>query len=131
MSVGSSVMGGNLGNNEDLLKISGAFTESLLLQILKESSGKQDVELVGYKFAGGSAKGDGYLSVVNRLILEGITTDGAHISKAIIVKSLPDNLGRRKTFRSEDFFRNEAAFYNEVRNPNFCKNIYINMSTCA
>lgn len=32
----------------------------------------------------------------------------------MIVKSMPTNLSRRKTFRSEDFFRNECHFYDVV-----------------
>lgn len=32
----------------------------------------------------------------------------------LIIKSLPSNIGRRKSFRSTDFFRNEIAFYEHV-----------------
>lgn len=32
----------------------------------------------------------------------------------IVIKSMPKNVGRRKTFRSSDFFRNEVNFYNTV-----------------
>lgn len=31
-----------------------------------------------------------------------------------VVKSMPRNIGRLKTFRSSDFFRNECNFYKEV-----------------
>ncbi|XP_025162063.1 uncharacterized protein LOC105183226 isoform X2 [Harpegnathos saltator] len=32
----------------------------------------------------------------------------------IVVKSIPQNVGRRKTFRSSDFFSNEIVFYTQV-----------------
>lgn len=32
----------------------------------------------------------------------------------VIIKVLPSNLGRRKTFRSLDFFENEIIFYHKV-----------------
>lgn len=31
-----------------------------------------------------------------------------------VIKSIPKNVGRRKTFRSDDFFRNEINFYKHV-----------------
>lgn len=31
-----------------------------------------------------------------------------------VIKSIPKNVGRRKTFRSDDFFRNEINFYEHV-----------------
>ena len=36
------------------------------------------------------------------------------ITVQLVFKSMPQNVGRRKTFRSSDFFRNEANFYNTV-----------------
>lgn len=32
----------------------------------------------------------------------------------LVIKIMPNNIGRRKTFRSFDFFRNELNFYNKV-----------------
>lgn len=32
----------------------------------------------------------------------------------LVIKSIPKNLARRLTFRSPDFFKNEANFYNIV-----------------
>lgn len=36
------------------------------------------------------------------------------IQLSMVVKSMPINIGRRKTFRSSDFFRNECNFYNKI-----------------
>lgn len=36
------------------------------------------------------------------------------ISVSLVIKSTPKNVGRRKTFRSADFFRNEVNFYNHI-----------------
>ena len=33
---------------------------------------------------------------------------------SMVVKSMPKNIGRRKTFRSTDFFRNETNFYQHI-----------------
>ena len=36
------------------------------------------------------------------------------ITVQLVIKSMPKNVGRRKTFRSSDFFRNEVNFYNNI-----------------
>lgn len=36
------------------------------------------------------------------------------ISVSLVIKAIPKNVGRRKTFRSSEFFRNEVNFYNYI-----------------
>lgn len=107
-------MGDEYPDESILQQISKEFDESLLIKILQETNHVDKVKELRYKLTNATARGESYLSTVNRIKIEGTTNDGKYISAAIIVKSLPKNLGRRKTFRSVEFFRNEANFYNEV-----------------
>lgn len=116
-------MAGGVGNSDVLLQISQEFTEDTLVSILKKSAVADDVELVRYEIIGGASRvGDSYLSTLNRLRVEGMVNKKPY-SLAVIVKGLPANIGRRKTFRSVEFFRNEAAFYNEARLINYFRYI--------
>jgi hypothetical protein len=108
-------MARDAGNRDALLQISPEFTEETLVSTLKKASMADDVQLVRYEVTGGSTRGgDSYLSTLNRLRVEGMVNKKPY-SLAVIIKGLPANIGRRKTFRSAEFFRNEAAFYNEAR----------------
>ncbi|XP_067003280.1 uncharacterized protein [Anabrus simplex] len=103
--------------NKDLLKqISPKLSEECLQRYLRMSSGVKDINLVKYDIGGSdTAKGDSYLSIVTRLKVEGLSlSDNKTHTLSLIVKGLPANIGRRKTFRSCEFFRNEVNFYNEV-----------------
>jgi len=104
-------------NRINLNEVSDKFTEELLTDILcKESNGKK-VQLTDWDFGEGFAKGDSYLSIVNKGKIYGII-DGdpqQHVQVNFVVKSIPKNIGRRKTFRSAEFFRNEIIFYTKVR----------------
>jgi hypothetical protein len=85
------------------------------MSILKKASGTENVRLVHYEVAGGSTRaGDSYFSSLSRLRVDGMANDKPY-SLTLIVKGLPANIGRRKTFRSAELFQNEALFYNEVR----------------
>ena len=107
-------MAGDVGNKELLSQISPKFTEETLLTVLKRASGSDDIKLAKYEMIGDSTRGgDSYLSSLFRMKIEGVLNKKLH-SVSIIIKGLPKNIGRRKTFRSTDFFRNEVAFYNEV-----------------
>lgn len=105
-----------MSQNKDLLmEVSDHFTEKNLRDILaKKNGGKsEDVRVLSWDFGAASAKGDSYLSTVSRICVKG-EIKGKSIEVKLVVKSLPKNLGRRKTFRSPDFFYNEITFYEEV-----------------
>ncbi|XP_055541041.1 uncharacterized protein LOC129727327 [Wyeomyia smithii] len=65
----------------------------------------------------GLGKGDCYLSEVYRMRVVDDTSrkdDDKPLEVKLVIKTIPKNVGRRKTFRSADFFRNEINFYNIV-----------------
>uniref|UniRef100_A0A336LPX7 CSON000643 protein n=1 Tax=Culicoides sonorensis TaxID=179676 RepID=A0A336LPX7_CULSO len=90
-----------------LSDISTKFNEKTLENIVAQYSG---TKCVGWRFMGGFKKGDSYLSQVFRLQIDGQRNDD-NFQINTIIKSIPQNIGRRKTFRSDDFFRNEINFY--------------------
>lgn len=95
--------------------VSKYFTEETLQNIVATLS-KEDsnyVEILSWDFGDANAKGDSYLSTVNRVTLKAKVKNQDKELK-IVVKSLPNNMGRRKTFRSAEFFNNEIVFYTEV-----------------
>ncbi|XP_059611132.1 uncharacterized protein LOC132258046 [Phlebotomus argentipes] len=75
-----------------------------------------DFQLKEYEFVDGfEKKGDSYLSEVYRLRLSGENSTSGEIKCLnFVVKGMPRNIGRRKTFRSADFFRNEIIFYEQI-----------------
>lgn len=52
--------------------------------------------------------------MVFRLQIDGERENSDKFQINTIIKSIPKNVGRRKTFRSDDFFRNEINFYEHV-----------------
>lgn len=100
-------------DHKQLRGISKLFTEATLVDILSKISGIKSVSVTGWKLDDASAKGDSYLSTVDRITVQGIIS-GKKTEIKIVVKSLPQNLGRRKTYRSTDFFFNEIKFYTKV-----------------
>lgn len=107
-------MAGDIHSRNTVLQISTRFTENTLMSILRKASGTENVQLVHCEVARGSIRaGDSYLSTLSRLKVDGMA-DNKPYSLALIVKGLPASIGCRKTFRSAEFFQNEAAFYNEV-----------------
>lgn len=94
-----------------LADISTEFTVETLDIIIKSIGGKRHES---WEFAGGFKKGDSYLSEVFRLIIVGVREDGSKCTAKVVIKAIPKNLGRRKTFRSADFFRNEINFYTKI-----------------
>ena len=108
-----------MGKDRDLLKgVSDYFTEETLREMVaKEKNLKPaEVEITSWDFGKASAKGEGYLSTVNKVGITGRRIgSGESLETKIVVKSLPKNIGRRKTFRSAEFFHNESIFYSEVR----------------
>lgn len=100
----------------DLSQLSDKFNENVLIDILSKGCDGKEVELLDWNFGEGFTKGDSYLSVVNKGKVSGITNEERqHVQVNFVVKSLPRNIGRRNTFRSVEFFRNEINFYTKAR----------------
>jgi hypothetical protein len=101
--------------------ISPKFTEKVLRDIVTTKSGLSDVQVKKIDMGAASKKGDSYLSDICRFTLEatGKNKKGQEetVSIPVIVKFLLKNLGRRKTYRSAEFFKNEAIFYEKVWAP--------------
>lgn len=96
--------------------VSPKFNEAVLNGIIKDYGGNK---CTSWRFADGQfGKGDSYLSEVFRIEVEDETSRQAEGDTALkvnlVVKCIPKNVARRKTFRSADFFRNEINFYNVV-----------------
>lgn len=103
-----------MAKDENLLSsVSDLFTEETLKDILRNVSGENDVQVLGWDFGEASNKGDGYLSVANRVRVTGVAGEKP-VEISLVVKSMPRNISRRKTLRSTDFFYNEITFYTEV-----------------
>ncbi|KAK2578156.1 hypothetical protein KPH14_001352 [Odynerus spinipes] len=100
-------------NQVELSTISSKFTEETLRNIFATVCNETDVKVSDWDFGTASAKGDSYLSVVNRVTVNGFAK-GKPVKVDLVIKSLPKTLGRRKTYRSTVFFRNEIAFYTKV-----------------
>ncbi|XP_034176256.1 uncharacterized protein LOC117602401 [Osmia lignaria lignaria] len=96
-----------------LKDVSSHFTEETLKNILCTVHNGTEVNVLSWNFGQASAKGDNYLSTVNKIKVNGIV-DGKEIQVSLVVKSLPQNIGRRNTYRSVDFFHNEIIFYTQV-----------------
>jgi len=104
-------------NRFNLSDVSDKFTEEVLAEVLCKIYDGKKVQLTDWDFGEGFAKGDSYLSTVNKGTVYGVI-DGSprqQVQVNFVVKSIPKNVGRRKTFRSKDFFRNEIIFYTKVR----------------
>ncbi|XP_050089389.1 uncharacterized protein LOC126573372 isoform X1 [Anopheles aquasalis] len=91
--------------------ISAKFTEATLDEIIQNSGGKR---CTSWKMSDTEfKKGDSYLSELYRIQLFDDSGDQP-VSVNAVVKTIPKNVGRRNTFRSADFFRNEYNFYTVV-----------------
>lgn len=104
--------------NELTNRISPYFTAEVIQNILKSKSNCTNIEIKSINYGKDSVKGDSYLSTLCRFVIEaeGVNERGTKksFSLPIIVKSIPKNVARRKTFRSNDFFENEIIFYEKV-----------------
>jgi len=103
-------------NRVDLSEISNKFTKQVLTDILCKVHNGKEILLTDWNFGEGFAKGDSYLSTVNKGKVYGITKDNLkqHVQVNFVVKSIPKNVGRKKTFRSAEFFCNEILFYTQA-----------------
>ncbi|EFA02417.1 uncharacterized protein LOC663797 [Tribolium castaneum] len=132
---------------QDLQKIiSPKFTQQVINDIIKKKSGLSDICVKKIELGASSKKGDSYLSNICRFTINatGKTQEGHQesISIPVIVKYLPKNIARRKTYRSTDFFENEIIFYekilsafqkfqNEAKTADKFDNIPLVLSTCC
>lgn len=96
--------------------ISAKFSEATLDEIIRNAGGTRHTS---YKFGPSGKKGDAYLSRVFRITIYGVKEaeegqDEKQLEISVIVKAMPDNLHRRRLFRSVIFFRNEINFYTKV-----------------
>ncbi|KAH8287027.1 hypothetical protein KR054_000748 [Drosophila jambulina] len=95
--------------------ISAKFSESTLDEIIQNVGGTRHTS---YKFGPSGKKGDAYLSRVFRITIYGVKKEDngeeTPLEVSVIVKAMPDNLHRRRLFRSVMFFRNEIHFYTKV-----------------
>lgn len=104
-------------NRVNLSDVSDKFTEKVLADVLRKTCNGKKVRLTNWEFGEEFAKGDSYLSTVNKGKLHGVMDDSPwqQVRVSFVVKSIPKNVGRRKTFRSGEFFSNEIIFYTKVR----------------
>ncbi|XP_015175895.1 PREDICTED: uncharacterized protein LOC107066107 [Polistes dominula] len=100
-------------NQVMLSKISAKLNKEILESILVAEHNAKDVKVIDWNISDGSAKGDGYLGIVNKVKVNGIA-DGKPVQTDIVIKSLPPNLIRRKMYRCTEFFHNEITFYTKI-----------------
>lgn len=96
-----------------LKEVSACFTEKTLKDILYTVHNGKEVNVLSWEFGGSSNTGDNYLSTIYKIKVSG-TVDGKKVQVGLVVKALPNNRGRRKTYRSAEFFSNEILFYTKI-----------------
>lgn len=111
-----------------LSKMNNKFTEEMLIGILSKTYNGKKMQVTDWNFNEGSAKGNNYLSNVYKGRVNGTTDDNPkqYVQANIVVKSMPNNPGTRKTLRCADFFRNEIAFYTQVRSQIHLYSFFLN-----
>ncbi|XP_066601530.1 uncharacterized protein [Prorops nasuta] len=102
-----------------LREISAKFTEETLKECFVKIYGRKQIEILSWQIGSAGGKGDYYLSTINKANVKALV-DGKEAEVNVIIKSLPNNIARRKTFRSAEFFQNEINFYLKVV-PKFMK----------
>ncbi|XP_068624247.1 uncharacterized protein [Battus philenor] len=96
-----------------LTGISPALTNEKLTNALNDWF-KEDVTFTHWEYVSDTGKGDSYLSEVIRIKIHGNKPDGETKHVQVILKTIPKNVCRRLTFRSDEFFKNEIIFYERV-----------------
>lgn len=104
-------MGGT--ENEKLSLISKILDTDFMDEKLTAWFGRP-VKYTDYEHLGETGKGDSYLSDMFRLKIYGKTEDDEKLCVQVVLKTIPKNIARRKTFRSSEFFANEINFYAHV-----------------
>ncbi|CAH2058366.1 unnamed protein product, partial [Iphiclides podalirius] len=96
-----------------LTNISPALTNEKLSKSLSDWF-KDSVTFTHWEYVSDTGKGDSYLSEVIRIRVHGVATNGTDKHIQVVLKTIPKNVCRRLTFRSDEFFKNEIAFYERV-----------------
>lgn len=96
-------------------RISHKFDELIVKEIVKKQTKFDTFEIVNINLGIEATKGDNFLSEITRFSIQAKDSRSEDILTVnVIVKAYPKSLGRRKTFRTLDFFKTEIAFYQEV-----------------
>lgn len=107
-----------MSKDKSLLEsVSKYFTENTLQNIVAKVCKEdiENIEVISWDFGNASKVGDSYLGKIDRIVIKSRVKDEVKEVR-IVVKSLPNNIGRRKTYRLDEFFHNEIIFYSEVTN---------------
>ncbi|KAI5643443.1 ecdysteroid kinase domain-containing protein [Phthorimaea operculella] len=75
---------------------------------------KEEVKFTHWEHVGKTGEGDSYLSELMRIKIYGCTKNGDSRHVQVILKNIPKNVCRRLTYRSDEFFKNEISFYDNV-----------------
>jgi putative lipoic acid-binding regulatory protein len=92
---------------------------SFLQKVLEEIVQDEGLVNTHIKIESGSSKGDNYVSVIYRAIVNGqrASDEGTELRQDVvnfIFKCLPESRIRRKEMNSSSYFNNEANFYSVV-----------------
>jgi hypothetical protein len=93
--------------------ISPLFTEALLEKIVRTAVHNEAASVQSHTVTYATAPGEGYLGIVYRVRAE-VLSGGSVRQLSFIVKGMPVNMARRKTWKIPSFFRNEVLFYSHV-----------------
>jgi hypothetical protein len=93
--------------------ISPLFTEALLEKIVRTAVHNDSASVQSHAVTYATAPGEGYLGIVYRVRAE-VLSGGSVRQLSFIVKGMPHNMARRKTWKIPSFFRNEVLFYSHV-----------------
>lgn len=74
----------------------------------------EDTTFTHWEYVGDTGKGDSYLSELIRIKIYGLNSNKESKHVQCVLKSIPKNVSRRLTFRSNEFFYNEISFYEKV-----------------
>ncbi|XP_014366109.2 uncharacterized protein LOC106716940 [Papilio machaon] len=96
-----------------LTQVSPALTEDKINSALSDWF-RESVVFTRWEYVGEIGKGDSYLSEVRKIRIHGVNHYGVDRNIQVILKTIPRNICRRLTFRSDQFFKNEIAFYTKV-----------------
>ncbi|XP_068624060.1 uncharacterized protein [Battus philenor] len=100
-------------NYSTLTQVSPALTDEKLSGALTDWF-DENITFTRWEYVGEIGKGDSYLSEVRRIRIHGVNRYGVNKHVQVILKTIPQNTCRRLSFRSDEFFKNEIAFYTKV-----------------
>ncbi|KAG7211358.1 hypothetical protein KM043_010648 [Ampulex compressa] len=97
----------------DLNAISNEFTEETINNVFSKITKAKDVKVVKWDCASVGGTGDSYMANTFKIKINGVA-DGKSVETRVFIKAISKNVGRRKTYRSAEFFYNEIMFYTKV-----------------